>query len=56
MSAEFQKFAYRKCEGNDTRIIVHYMGNKDNAVDFPHGKNFMVYKQQPSVAFIATLD
>jgi hypothetical protein len=37
LSSAFLKFVYKKCSGDDTHVIVHYVGNDTLAVDFPHG-------------------
>lgn len=42
LSSHFQKFVYRKWQGSDNHFIVHYIGNEDCAVDFPHGKYMLL--------------
>jgi hypothetical protein len=37
LSSSFQKFVFKKCDGDDNHVIVHYLGNDNIAVDFPHG-------------------
>ena len=37
LSSAFQKYVYKRCEGDYSHVIVHYIGDENTAVDFPHG-------------------